>query len=205
MVFQTYSLYPWLSVTDNVASGMRLAGANTSVTSRTHGAYFLKWWVCRIQPADFPRQALRRHASSGWRLPGALAADPKLMLLDEPFGALSYKIRESSMQAISLPIVGTLWAHGLLIHPRTWKKALADGPRSVQRSLAPGAGPGSYAPWRPHLIAATSVRCGWSGFLELREDLAGCCGGSGISNQQCAAADPWRSTTGSSSSALKTR
>ncbi|MEA5474189.1 ABC transporter ATP-binding protein [Synechococcus sp. CCY9201] len=96
MVFQKYSLYPWMSAAANVAFGMRLQGLPASeVKERT--AYFLEV----VGLADAARR-LPRELSGGMQqrvaIARALAADPKVLLLDEPFGALDLQIRESMQE-----------------------------------------------------------------------------------------------------------
>jgi NitT/TauT family transport system ATP-binding protein len=86
MVFQKYSLYPWLTAAQNVAFGMRLQRLPAAeVRERT--AYFLEV----VGLADAARR-LPRELSGGMQqrvaIARALAAAPKLLLLDEPFGAL---------------------------------------------------------------------------------------------------------------------
>ena len=93
MVFQKYSLYPWLNAAENVAFGMRLQRMkSTEIRERT--AYFLQV-VGLSEAAD----KLPRELSGGMQqrvaIARALATNPSILLLDEPFGALDLQIRES--------------------------------------------------------------------------------------------------------------
>lgn len=96
MVFQKYSLYPWLTAAENVAFGMQLQGRpKQEIRERT--AYFLE--VVGLADASRRRP---RELSGGMQqrvaIARALAAEPKLLLLDEPFGALDIQIRESMQE-----------------------------------------------------------------------------------------------------------
>jgi NitT/TauT family transport system ATP-binding protein len=96
MVFQKYSLYPWMSAAQNVSFGMRLQGrSRREIQERT--AYFLE--VVGLFDA---RDRLPRQLSGGMQqriaIARALAADPKILLLDEPFGALDLQIRETMQE-----------------------------------------------------------------------------------------------------------
>ena len=93
MVFQKYSLYPWLNAAENVAFGMRLQRIKPAeIRERT--AYFLEV-VGLSEAAD----KLPRELSGGMQqrvaIARALATNPSILLLDEPFGALDLQIRES--------------------------------------------------------------------------------------------------------------
>ena len=86
VVFQNEGLLPWRNVQDNVAFGLQLAG------------------IEKMQRLEIAHQMLKKVGLEGaekrfiWQLSGgqrqrvgiarALAANPQLLLLDEPFGAL---------------------------------------------------------------------------------------------------------------------
>ena len=96
MVFQKYSLYPWLNAAGNVAFGMRLQGM-TSADVRDRTAYFLE--VVGLQDAA---TKLPRELSGGMQqrvaIARALATNPSVLLLDEPFGALDLQNRETMQE-----------------------------------------------------------------------------------------------------------
>ena len=93
MVFQKYSLYPWLNAADNVAFGMRMQGSKaTEIRERT--AYFLEVVGLQDAAAKLPRE-LSGGMQQRVAIARALATDPSVLLLDEPFGALDLQIRES--------------------------------------------------------------------------------------------------------------
>ena len=96
MVFQNYSLYPWLTAAGNVAFGLRIQGLPAAeIRDRTR--FYLEV-VGLVDAAD----RLPRELSGGMQqrvaIARALAAAPRLLLLDEPFGALDLQVRESMQQ-----------------------------------------------------------------------------------------------------------
>jgi len=96
MVFQKYSLYPWLTAAQNVAFGLELKGLERGqIRERT--AFYLEV-VGLVDSA----KRLPRELSGGMQqrvaIARALAAEPRLLLLDEPFGALDLQIRESMQE-----------------------------------------------------------------------------------------------------------
>jgi NitT/TauT family transport system ATP-binding protein len=86
MVFQGYTLFPWLTVRENIEYGPKLKGIAT-LDRRSISSYWLK--VIKLESFDksFPKQ-LSGGMKQRVAIARALANRPKVLLMDEPFGAL---------------------------------------------------------------------------------------------------------------------
>jgi NitT/TauT family transport system ATP-binding protein len=91
MVFQGYTLFPWLTVRQNVQFGPRLSGAKKAEREQI-ADHFLDAVGLHGFRDHFPKQL-----SGGMRqrvaIARALANSPRILLMDEPFGALDAQTR----------------------------------------------------------------------------------------------------------------
>ncbi|MEL7353707.1 MAG: ABC transporter ATP-binding protein [Cyanobacteria bacterium P01_A01_bin.116] len=96
MVFQNYTLYPWMSVQKNVEFGLKLQGAG-KVARREQASYYLNM----VGLTQFA-QSLPKQLSGGMKqrvaIARALTSQPKILLMDEPFGALDVQTKETMQQ-----------------------------------------------------------------------------------------------------------
>jgi ABC-type nitrate/sulfonate/bicarbonate transport system ATPase subunit len=101
MVFQSYTLFPWLTVRENICFGLREKGMAAKAQEET-AAHFIDRVGLRGFEHHYPKM-LSGGMQQRTALARALANDPKILLLDEPFGALDNQTR-ALMQELLLGI-----------------------------------------------------------------------------------------------------
>ncbi|BBK37824.1 ABC transporter ATP-binding protein [Allostella sp. ATCC 35155] len=101
MVFQSYTLFPWLTVCENIGFGPRERGVPPA--ERRTIADRLMAQVGLTGFADHYPRMLSGGMQQRTALARALANDPAMLLLDEPFGALDHQTR-SLMQELLLQV-----------------------------------------------------------------------------------------------------
>src|SRR5581483_11849788 len=102
VVFQHASLLPWRSINGNVRYGMELQKRFDEATMRQRADHFIKLVGLSGFERHYPNE-LSGGMQQRVNLARALAADPKVLLMDEPFAALDAQTREF-MQAELLKI-----------------------------------------------------------------------------------------------------
>ena len=91
MVFQSYTLFPWLTVAQNIRFGLREKGASEAI-QKERSDYFIAKVGLRGFENHYPKQ-LSGGMQQRTAIARALANDPKILLMDEPFGALDNQTR----------------------------------------------------------------------------------------------------------------
>ncbi|NLL18927.1 MAG: ABC transporter ATP-binding protein [Clostridia bacterium] len=101
MVFQSYTLFPWLTVQQNVEFGLKIKGVHPEERARKARHYIELVGLTGFQ------DALPKTLSGGMKqrvaIARALANGPEMLLMDEPFGALDAQTR-SIMQDLLLSV-----------------------------------------------------------------------------------------------------
>ncbi len=99
MMFQEFALFPWKTVEGNVAWGLEVQGFQKQNIAQTVQAYlemiglteFRKHYPAELSGGMKQRVALAR----------VLAFNPKVLLMDEPFGALDAQTRETMQEEVT--------------------------------------------------------------------------------------------------------
>jgi molybdate transport system ATP-binding protein len=186
MVFQDHLLFPHLSVTDNVAFGLRTRGAG-----RREARAVAADWLARVELADLggrrPGQLSGGQAQRA-ALARALAGEPALLLLDEPLSALDARTRLTVRAELRRHLGEFPGSTVLVTHDPIDAMALADRVVVVEEGRVVQAGPPAEVARRPRtdyvarLVglallpgtgAGTTVRLDGGGSVAVAEQSAG--------------------------------
>ncbi|MCG8158281.1 ABC transporter ATP-binding protein [Brenneria goodwinii] len=134
LVFQEARLFPWLTVADNIALGMEQQNLSPQETARRVAHYlammglegFAQAWPHQLSGGMAQRVAIAR----------GLAAQPTILLLDEPFGALDALTRQQLQDSLAAIRRQTNLSILLVTHDVEEALFLAD--RIVVMSPRPG-------------------------------------------------------------------
>ncbi|MCY7322479.1 MAG: ABC transporter ATP-binding protein [Phormidesmis sp. CAN_BIN36] len=96
MVFQNYTLYPWLTVSQNIAFGLQLRKM-PKAEQRDRVDYYLNVVGLTQFAKSYPKQ-LSGGMKQRVAIARALANEPAVLLMDEPFGALDAQTKEQMQQ-----------------------------------------------------------------------------------------------------------
>ena len=134
IVFQRYSLFPWLTVRDNIAYGLREMGVARAECDRIVADH-----VRLVHLEGFERR-YPRELSGGMQqrvaIAQTLACNPEILLMDEPFGALDAQTRRILQDELR-----RIWRRGsqtVLFVTHDVEEAVALGTRIVVMAARPG-------------------------------------------------------------------
>jgi NitT/TauT family transport system ATP-binding protein len=137
MVFQSFALYPWLSVLDNVALGLEARG------EMSDQRFVQAEKLVDLVGLDGFESAYPRELSGGMRqkvgFARALAVEPELLCLDEPFSALDVLSAESLRgELMELWTGGQLPTKAILMVSHNIEEAISMADRIVVMGKEPG-------------------------------------------------------------------
>ena len=135
MVFQQGLLFPWLSVADNISYGLMTQGVSPTQCHATAREWCERMGLQRFIDA-YPHQ-LSGGMQQRVGLARALAVNPDLLLLDEPFAALDAQTR-LLMQELLADLRRQGVCRSLLFVTHAIDEALLVGDRVVVLSARPG-------------------------------------------------------------------
>lgn len=99
MVFQDFALFPWLTVQENIAFGLRLQRMPEDKIKDTV-SYYLKITGLERFARNYPT-SLSGGMQQRVAIARTLANNPKMLLMDEPFGALDVQTRSMMQEFLS--------------------------------------------------------------------------------------------------------
>jgi len=166
MVFQDYALMPWRTIESNVKFGLELQGRLNGETIANVAKY-----IDLVGLKGFEKN-LPHELSGGMRqrvgLARALATEPEVLVMDEPFGALDAMTREIMQAEFEKILARTRQTVVFITH--SIDEAITLGDRIVVMTAGPGRIKKVIKNTIPRPRAGVDVR-NLPDYLEMREDI----------------------------------
>ena len=134
MVFQHFGLFPWKSLEENIGYGLGLRGRSKEEIRKTVGRYIQLMGLKGFEKS-YPYQlsgGMQQRAG----LARALAVNPSLLLMDEPFGSLDAQTREMMQEELLRVLESEKKTMIFVTH--SIDEAILLGDRIVMMSRRPG-------------------------------------------------------------------
>jgi len=170
VVFQKHALLPWLNVRDNIEFGLMLQGHAKEDRSKVADRFIKLLGLSGFE--DSPVYALSGGMQQRVGIARALTCDPKLLLMDEPLGALDALTREKAQELIL-----RLWrdtGQSVFFITHSVEEALFMGTRLVVMSPRPGRITHEFSlPFSKQFLDGVSARSVKASpeFIKIREEV----------------------------------